>query len=329
MNKWQPKPGSKYRPKFSKKRTDNDQKQDRKSSYKRPPTKPKNEVVAVKKTVKLKTGEGMEQAVQFGHDVKKNLLNRLKEKSIAQDARFYGEDTQVEFIRINRYLAKCGLGSRRDVEQFITEGKVKINDVVETNLTRKISIHSDVVKFENSPIVLREDNIILAFNKPVGYLCSHMDLHHEKTVFNLLPPVYKKLNMAGRLDITSRGLMIFASDGNLIQALSHPSHRLRKKYMLKITNCPEERFLRELFFRGIQDQGELLRAVEVEILDKDKGIVMVALEEGKKRQLHRMFQSAGSKILDLQRVQIGKLKLESLNLEEGKTIEIKREDIFY
>lgn len=286
-------------------------------------------VALKKKSIRLKKGEGVEQTIEVDLDVKKKLINSLKEEVFIKDSRFYGKDTKIESIRINRFLAKCGLGSRRDVEQFILEGKISVNGIVETNLSKKIVPFKDEVKFEDSIIRLRENEVILAFNKPIGYLCSHMDVHHEKTVFQLLPSIYKKLNMAGRLDITSRGLMIFSSDGNLIQKLSHPSHRLRKKYLLKVENCQDEQFLREKFFQGIEDQGELLRAVEVEVLDRSSGNVMVGLEEGKKRQLHRMFNSVGCKILDLQRVQIGKLKLEDLDLKEGESREIQKDDIFY
>jgi 23S rRNA pseudouridine2605 synthase len=231
-------------------------------------------------------------------------------------------------IRINRFLAKCGLGARRNVEEFIQKGRVSINGVVIESFSVKVKPLEDKVTFDGEEIQLLPDSMIIAFNKPYGYLCSHHDVHHEKTVFNLLPAKYRKFNMAGRLDLTSRGLMILSPNGELLNNITHPSSGLEKEYMVKIDNVPSENEIVKKFLQGIDDDGEFLRAKEVEMIDSGEGIVRIVLKEGKKRQIHRMFTAVGSKVLDLQRVRIGRLNLSSLDLEEGSFKEIKEENIF-
>ncbi|MCP5500554.1 MAG: rRNA pseudouridine synthase [Leptospiraceae bacterium] len=229
-------------------------------------------------------------------------------------------------MRINRYLARCGYGARRNVEEFITSGRISVNGQVVTDFSTRIN-PEDEVKFDDMLVkpILKDQVLIL--NKPVGYLCSHMDVHHEKTVLNLLPEHFRRLNIAGRLDLNSRGLMIFSSDGDFIYKLTHPSYHVEKEYRLKISPCPEESFLVSTFLRGVEEGGDFLRAKKVVIENVEEGIVLVTLQEGKKRQLHRMFEVIGSDVLDLQRIRIGNLKLEDLDLKEGEYKEVSKEEI--
>ncbi len=231
-------------------------------------------------------------------------------------------------LRINRFLAKCGLGARRNVEELIKKGRVSINGEVISSFSTKVNPLTDKVTFDGEEITLLPDSMILAFNKPEGYLCSHHDVHHEKTIFNLLPAKYRKFNMAGRLDLTSRGLMILSPNGDLLNNVTHPSSGLEKEYIVKVDSLSAETDLVESFLHGIDDSGEFLRAKEVEVLDSPEGLVRIVLKEGKKRQIHRMFQSLGSSVIDLQRVRIGNLHLNSLDLQEGTFKEIQEEEIF-
>jgi 23S rRNA pseudouridine2605 synthase len=237
-------------------------------------------------------------------------------------------DSPDKPIRINRFLAKCGLGARRNVEEFIKKGRVSINGEVISAFSTKVNPLEDKITFDGEEIQLLPDSMILAFNKPFGYLCSHHDVHHEKTIFNLLPAKYRKFNMAGRLDLTSRGLMILSPNGDLLNNVTHPSSGLEKEYIVKVESIPTETQLVESFLHGIDDSGEFLRAKEVEVLDSTEGLVRIVLKEGKKRQIHRMFQFLGSSVTDLQRVRIGNLRLKDLHLEEGSFKEIQEEEIF-
>lgn len=269
----------------------------------------------------------LEKTDELLTSARQNLLEQLEENKSPFLVTLDSTQELHEPIRINRYLARCGLGSRRDVEQFIKEGKILVNGEVETNLTRKIDPQKDEVTFEGTKVTPLQKDSILVLNKPKGYLCSHFDVHHEKTVFHLLPPQFRRMNMAGRLDLNSRGLLIFTTDGNLIQELAHPSFGVTKVYHVILDEVPSEEILVSSFLKGVEEGGELLRAKEVRVLNREKRLVEIVLKEGRKRQIHRMFQVLGRKVLDLQRIQIGKLKLSDLNLQEGEYKLISKQDI--
>lgn len=270
----------------------------------------------------------LEKSLEIIQESKENLLIQLQEKDSPLLTTLDSNGDINKPIRINRYLARCGLGSRRDVEQLILQGKIFVNGVVETNLSRKIDPQRDVLTYEGVELTPLKKDTLLVLNKPAGYLCSHFDVHHEKTVFQLLPPQFRRLNMAGRLDLNSRGLLIFTSDGNLIQKLAHPSFGVIKVYHVIVDELPSELELVKSFLKGVEEGGELLRAKSVQVLDREKKLVEVVLKEGRKRQIHRMFKVLGRQVLDLQRIQIGELKLQDLNLKQGEFKLISPKEIF-
>ncbi|WP_061280229.1 pseudouridine synthase [Leptospira interrogans] len=222
-------------------------------------------------------------------------------------------------IRLNRFLADCGLGSRRKTEELIQKGHIEINGKRVTNLGTRIDPEIDVVSYLGDvvkPIV--ESKKILIFNKPIGYLCSHVDRFHEKTIFSLLPSDYKNFKIAGRLDLNSRGLLILTNDGALAQKITHPSNGSEKEYLVTLKHDPGEKLIQAAFQKGILDAGEILHAKMVKLVPGKKCVYRVILEEGKKRQIRRMFRWFGVSVVDLQRIRIGPLKLEKFNLEEGQ-----------
>ncbi|RHX90094.1 pseudouridine synthase [Leptospira stimsonii] len=224
-----------------------------------------------------------------------------------------------EGIRINRYLADCGLGSRRKAEEWILKGEIEINGKKVTDLAERVLPETDVVSFRGK--VLRSDREpkqLLLLNKPAGYLCSHQDRFHEKTVFSLLPEKFKNYKIAGRLDLNSRGLLLLTNDGELAQKISHPSNGSEKEYLVWLKFDPGEKEIQTAFQKGILDAGEILRAKMVKLVPGKDCVYRVILGEGKKRQIRRMFHSLGTHVLDLQRIRVGSIQLEKLNLPEGK-----------
>lgn len=224
-----------------------------------------------------------------------------------------------EGIRLNRFLADCGLGSRRKAEELILGGQIVINGKKITDLGTRVNPETDVVSYRGD--ILRptdEPKRILLLNKPVGYLCSHGDRFHEKTVFSLLPSEYKNYKIAGRLDLNSRGLLILTNDGELAQKISHPSNGSEKEYLVTLKYDPGEKGIQTAFQKGIVDAGEILRAKMVKLVPGKNCIYRVILGEGKKRQIRRMFHASGASVVDLQRIRVGSIQLEKLNLEEGK-----------
>lgn len=222
-------------------------------------------------------------------------------------------------IRLNRFLADCGLGSRRKAEELILGGQIVINGKKVTDLGTRVNLETDVVSYRGD--ILRPTDApkrILLLNKPVGYLCSHGDRFHEKTVFSLLPSEYKNYKIAGRLDLNSRGLLILTNDGELAQRISHPSNGSEKEYLVTLKYDPGEKGIQATFQKGIVDAGEILRAKMVKLVPGKNCVYRVILGEGKKRQIRRMFHASGASVVDLQRIRVGSIQLEKLNLEEGK-----------
>ncbi|WP_425529011.1 pseudouridine synthase [Leptospira kmetyi] len=222
-------------------------------------------------------------------------------------------------IRLNRFVADCGLGSRRKAEELILGGQIVINGKKVTDLGTRVNPETDVVSYRGD--ILRPTDApkrILLLNKPVGYLCSHGDRFHEKTVFSLLPSEYKNYKIAGRLDLNSRGLLILTNDGELAQRISHPSNGSEKEYLVTLKYDPGEKGIQAAFQKGIVDAGEILRAKMVKLVPGKNCVYRVILGEGKKRQIRRMFHASGASVVDLQRIRVGSIQLEKLNLEEGK-----------
>ncbi|EQA36107.1 pseudouridylate synthase [Leptospira inadai serovar Lyme str. 10] len=223
-------------------------------------------------------------------------------------------------IRINRFLADCGFGSRRKVEELILNGNVFLNGKSVRDLSTRIRPGKDEVFVRNKKAIPRQGTVFLALNKPAGYLCSHGDRFHNHTVFELLPSKYGQLAIAGRLDLDSRGLLLLSDDGELVHLVSHPSHSSEKEYEVSLQEPISVGEAVRRFREGIVDEGETLKAES--ILAESKGSeasrFRIILRQGRKRQIRRMFSALGGRVTDLQRVRIGNLRLKELGIREGE-----------
>ena len=136
-------------------------------------------------------------------------------------------------MRINKYLALCGVASRRKSEQFILDGKVKVNGKIIRDLFTDINIKKDKVELEGSLITLPSNYVYYKLNKPKGYLCTAVDDKGRKTIYDLVKSEVRLFSI-GRLDYDTEGLIILTNDGDLAQKISHPSHETEKEYIVKI-----------------------------------------------------------------------------------------------
>lgn len=223
-------------------------------------------------------------------------------------------------IRINRYLALCGIGSRREVEQYILNGKVSVNGVIVKDLSYKIK-KEDLVIYDGKRITPQKYHIYLAVNKPKGYVVSKKTNKNEKSIYSLIPSSITKtynLGYAGRLDKDSRGLVILTSDGLYIQHITHPKYKVLKKYYVQLDTPLAENDFNLLVGKGVINKKEKLKALSISVKDASKKIYEVILNEGKKRHIRRMFGALLYEVLDLYRVAIGKLDLETLKIQEGE-----------
>ena len=227
--------------------------------------------------------------------------------------------------RINRYLAGCGLGSRRAVEALITAGRVSVNGQVVTELSRRVSA-GDRVECDGRPVRPPEESVYVALHKPGGFETSHRPKGGRPSIFRLLPEELSTLRYAGRLDAESRGLVLLSNDGAFVQAVTHPSHELTKTYLVRLRGAFERDDLLNRFTTGIRSEGELLRALSAQF--RADGVLELELGEGRNRQIRRMARSMGLYVEDLFRTSIGSYDLEKLGPKPGAFVRINAEQVF-
>ncbi len=229
---------------------------------------------------------------------------------------------QSNEIRLQAYLAHCGVASRRASEKIIVDGRVAVNGAVVTELGTKVS-EKDVVTVDGKEIHLEETKRYVLLNKPLGYVCSQSDEKGRPCAVELLKEHYsERLYNVGRLDMYSFGAIIFTNDGDFAAKLSHPSSELEKEYIVE-SSLPLPRYLAEDFERGIRVDGVFYKAKVAEELNAHR--LRVVLIEGKNREIRRVFENAGLAIKKLCRVRIGNLELG--DLEPGEFRELSASEV--
>ena len=225
-------------------------------------------------------------------------------------------------MRINKYLAHSGVCSRRQADEIVAQGRVSINGEIVKELGTKVT-PEDVVKLDGKLLFPSEKFKYYLLNKPVGYVSTVKDPYAEKTVIELIDS-NERLYPVGRLDKDSRGIIIITNDGNLTYKLTHPKKDIFKTYEVTLDKKPKEIDLEKLR-KGIPMDGYLTKRAKIKKISSYK--YQISISEGKNRQVRRMFDYIGCKVIDLKRISIG--QLQDNNLPEGKFRELKKEEIDY
>ena len=207
-------------------------------------------------------------------------------------------------MRLNRFLASAGLGSRRGVEELITTSQVRINGRVVTDLATQVG-PTDAVKV-GSRLLRTEQKITVVLNKPRGYVCTASDERDRKTIFQLLPPNWPRVYHVGRLDKDSEGLLLVTNDGELSLALTHPRYKIEKEYEV-LLDKPFDPKDREKILKGFHIIGGRAKAEWVEILAPTH--LRLVLTQGIKRQIRLMLYDLGYEVERLARIRLGSLKI--------------------
>lgn len=219
-------------------------------------------------------------------------------------------------IRLNKFLAQCGLGSRRKCDELIQAGKITVNGKVIKTLGFQVDDQHDEVVYEGMPLSPVESKIYILLNKPVGYVTTVKNGWGRKPVTELIP-LKQRIFPVGRLDKDTEGLLLLTNDGNLCHILTHPKFHIDKIYQAKIDKRISLDDIKKLEQGVILETG-VTAPCNVEILAADKtGCTLnIILREGKKRQIRRMFQTLGYSVVRLVRLQFANLTLD--NLPVGK-----------
>jgi 23S rRNA pseudouridine2605 synthase len=230
----------------------------------------------------------------------------------------------MEKIRLAKYLATCGFFSRRKWEKIIQSGKIRISDKKITDLSFKVN-ENDRVDYDG--IILNpEKKIIIALNKPKGYLSTVKDKFGRKTVLDLLKNFNSRMYPVGRLDYNSRGLLFIANDGDFAYKITHPKFQVPKIYEVLINKNISDNDLAKIA-KGVIVEGKRVVPTKVKILKRrdDQSLIMVGIVEGRKRIIRKLFQVLRYKVIDLKRVQIGNYRLGKL--KEGSFKILKNSEI--
>jgi len=227
--------------------------------------------------------------------------------------------------RLQKILAKAGLGSRRSCEKLITEGRISVNGKIVKTLGVKIDPKVDTVRFDGTQIKLQR-KVYLLLNKPKGYITTLSDPQGRPTISSLLKGVKERVYPVGRLDYNSEGLLFLTNDGDLANKLIHPKYKVPKTYLVKVKGKPDEEDLMKLR-KGIRlDNGKTLPAkVVVEKILPKNTILNITITEGKKRQIRKMCDIINHSVLNLKRIQFGPFKL--CNLKKGEYVYLNPEDV--
>lgn len=231
----------------------------------------------------------------------------------------------MEELRLQKYLAQCGVSSRRGAEQIIQEGRVAVNGTVVTEMGIKVK-KGDKVTVDGQLVKQEKSKYYILLNKPSGVLSSVKDDRGRDCVVDLIEGIDARLYPVGRLDYDTTGLLLLTNDGDFMQRVTHPSFEIWKTYQAVVKGVPTETDVKR-FAEGIMlDDGKTLPAVlDVVGYKGSNAIVEVSIREGRNRQVRRMLERIGHPVNSLKRISFGSLELG--DLKPGKWRHVKPEEI--
>lgn len=217
-------------------------------------------------------------------------------------------------VRIAKFLADCGVASRRGAEDIIRKGKVKLNGQIVTDLASKVSDDDEILV--NNKKIFIDEKVYYILNKPKGFICSVKDPHNPDTVLSLVPNEPKVVPV-GRLDKDSQGLLLLTNDGDLAYKLTHPKFQVAKTYIVELhKNITDEDA--KMLLVGIELEEGFAKVDKIKKVGEKK--IEIVIHQGWKRQIRRMLSELHYHVVELIRTKEGKLNLDDLMLGEYKKI---------
>jgi 23S rRNA pseudouridine2605 synthase len=226
-------------------------------------------------------------------------------------------------MRLARFLAQAGVASRRASEELIRSGKIMVNGRRCTEVATNVEPGEDKVTYKGRPLHVKK-KVHLAFNKPVGYVCTAHDPFEPQTIYELLPKA-ERLFSVGRLDKGSEGLLIVTNDGDFANKLSHPSYEIPKKYRVNVKGKFTLRVIDDIIRDGITYDGVHYNVLDIKIKRRHEewSQLIFTLNEGKNREIRNICKAIGLQVEMLKRIQIGKLKMADLPLGSWRELSEK------
>lgn len=225
--------------------------------------------------------------------------------------------------RLQKYLANCGIASRRKCEEYILQGKVKVNGKIVTELGTKINPEKDIIQFENKTVKENRKYVYILLNKPIGYVTTADDQFGRDTVLDLVK-VKERIVPVGRLDMYTSGALILTNDGDFVYKVTHPKHEIEKTYTVTVKGIVQNDEVEKLR-KGVQIEDYTTKPAKVKILktdqEKDISRLEITIHEGKNRQVRKMCEAVGRKVIALHRSKIGKIGVKDLEIGKWRYLQ--------
>lgn len=233
-------------------------------------------------------------------------------------------------MRINKYIASCGIASRRKAEELILENRVKVNGKIINELSFQINEDKDKVEVDGKLIGLEEKLVYIMLNKPEGYVTTVKDQFDRKSVIDLVKDVGARVYPIGRLDYETSGLLLLTNDGDLTYKLTHPKHEVDKTYIATVKGIPTQseitNFEKGLYIEDYKTAPAKIKIVKTNI-EKNYAVCEIKIHEGRNRQVRKMCKEINHPVMNLRRTAMGKIVLK--DVEVGKYRYLTNDEINY
>ena len=226
-------------------------------------------------------------------------------------------------LRLNKFLAQCGLGSRRKAEEYITSRRISVNGALVRNIATFVDPETDRITVDNKLIRPPDRFLYLILNKPKGLITTASDTHGRPTVMEIIPEKYRRKGVfpVGRLDKDTEGLLLFTNDGELAHRLNLPRFHVPKEYFVELDRPLEDEHAREIEEGLYIHQLKLkTRSASLRMIDEFRKQIRITITEGKKRQIRYTFKNLGYKVVKLRRIGYGPLTLARLHKGSLRTL---------
>ena len=231
-------------------------------------------------------------------------------------------------VRLQKFLADSGIASRRKCEEYILDGKVKVNGIITQELGTKVDPETDIVEFEDIKVNVNKgkDYVYILLNKPIGVVTTAEDQFGRDTVLDIVK-VRERVVPVGRLDMYTSGALILTNDGDFVYKVTHPKHEIVKSYTVTVKGIVTDEEIKELEAGVIIDENYKTKPAKAKIikLDREKDIsrIEVRIHEGKNRQVRKMCNAIGRKVLALHRSKIGNVEVRDMKIGTWRYLDKK------
>ncbi len=223
----------------------------------------------------------------------------------------------MENVRLQKYMAECGVASRRKCEEIILSGEVYVNGEIVQELGTKIDPEKDEVIYKGKKLSIPNNKVYILLNKPIGYVTTASDQFHRDTVLDLVK-VKERVVPVGRLDMYTSGALILTNDGEFVNIITHPSHEIEKTYTVTVIGIVTKEDVKKLEEGVVIDGEYTTKPAKVKILRTDtetnRSRLEIKIHEGKNRQVRKMCEAINKKVVALHRTKIGNIQVKDLKI---------------